>query len=781
MSHYSSLRIAVNLRQYYKGKIGGMENYVRNVLAGLQHHLLTIWVHEEEVENVRAFVPGATVVGITHQEGAAAIEKGLRDGTFDLFFCPLLVLEPLVVTQPSAVMMPDVQHEFFPEFFEQQVLQWRRQTYGPSALNTDVLFTLSEHAKATIVEKFRIAPEKIVVIHLDADAEFRKPLPERPSAAFTALQLPERYLYFPANFWPHKNHSNVLQALKLAAAQGEDTLHLVLSGSPAGSEKLQEEVKSLGLRGKVHFKGYLDKAVIPEVYRNAVALLFATKFEGFGIPLLEAFYCGTPAITSHSGSCVEVAGDAAVLVDPLSPASIAEGILRVAGDPALRRQLVERGAERVKQFSWQRAVTLTDEAFQHVTSASYQRPARISVEEWPRIGVVTPTYNMAEFLEETIQSVLSQDYPNLDYVVMDGGSKDGTVEILRKYDGKLRWCSERDKGQGDAINKGWHALSGDIFAFLNADDTYLPNALSTIAGHFKRNPGVGMIYGEAYHVDVKGKILDRYPTQPFDFQNLSNQCYVCQPAAFLLREAYANAGMIDSNMHYALDYDLWIRVAKQYGVRKVDEYFATSRMHLDNKTLSSRRKVYQEIIGTVKREYGYVPYEWINGYACFLLDNKDQYFDRSKPTLTSYALSLALGAYHNPHSLQRYFAEWRRMTGFGGQFTGRWEDGWISRRYESELTVDAASECLHITGKHFAPIENLQLRVRLDGRKLDERRLAAPGPFAFDLPLPDDLRGKQCRLLIEADRTWRPMENGDYRQLSCIIDTLEQTAAKANQ
>ena len=767
----SPLRIAVNLRQFYKGKIGGMENYVRNVLAGLDHHSLTIWVHEDEVENVRAFTPRATIVGITHQQGASAIEKGLRAAKYDLFFCPLLVLEPLVVDIPSAVMMPDVQHEFLPEFFDAPVLQWRRQTYGPSALNTDVLFTLSEHAKQTIVEKFQIDPAKISVIHLDADAHFHNPA---PSPAFQALKLPAKYLYFPANFWPHKNHANVIAALQLASAQGETDLHLVLSGSPAGSEPLEAEVARLGLKGRVHFKGYLDKAVIPDVYRHSLALLFATKFEGFGIPILEAFYTGAPVITANSGSCVEVAGDAAVLVDPLSPESIAQGILKIARDPKLRETITAKGRQRVNDFSWSRAVELTEQAFAKITAPGYARPSRISVEEWPRMGIVTPTYNMAEFLEETIESVLSQNYPNLDYVVMDGGSKDGTVEILRKYDGKLRWCSERDGGQGDAINKGWHALSGDIFAYINADDTYLPNTLSTVAGHFKRNPGVGMIYGEAYHVDVTGKIIDRYPTQPFDLETLNNQCYVCQPAAFLLREAYANAGMIDVNMHYALDYDLWIRVAKRYGVRKVDEYYATSRMHMDNKTLSSRRKVYQEIIGTVRREYGYVPYEWINGYACYLLDKKDQYFDRSKPSLRSYALSLALGAYHNPHNLQRYWAEWRRMTGFGGQFTAHWEDGWISRRYESDLLVDANTVNLRITGKHIAPIDNLQLRIQLDGRTLDEKKVPSSGPFTFDVEIPKNARGKQCRLLIEANRTWRPRANGDYRQLSCIIDSLEQ-------
>jgi len=770
------MRIAVNLRQYYKGKIGGMENYVRNVLSRLQHHSLTIWVHEEEVEHVREFAPKAKIIGITHQQGAAAIEKGLKSGQFDLFFCPLLVLEPLVVSQPSAVMMPDIQHEFFPEFFDQQVLQWRRQTYGPTALNADVVFTLSEHAKETIVEKFKINPDKIAVIHLDADEQFKKVHQNAPSKGYLALKMPQKYVYFPANFWPHKNHSNILKALRLAAGQSEPDLHLVLSGSPSGGETLMEEVRSLGLQDRVHFKGYIDKALIPEVYRNALALLFATKFEGFGIPLLEAFYCGTPAITSHSGSCVEVAGDAAVLVDPLSPDSIAAGILKVARDPDLRQAIANKGKERVKLFSWDRAVELTEQSFSRITSPEYRRPARISVEEWPRIGIVTPSYNMAEFLEETIQSVLSQDYPNLDYIVMDGGSKDQTAEILKKYDGKLRWVSERDGGQGDAINKGWHALSGDLFTFLNADDTYLPGALATIAGHFKKNPGVGMIYGEAYHVDVKGKVIDRYPTQPFDYETLNSQCYICQPAGFMLREAYANAGMINTGLHFALDYELWIRIAKMYGIRKVDDFLATSRMHMDNKTLSSRRKVYQEIIDTVKTQYGYVPYEWVNGYASFLIDRKDQFFDRSKPTFRSYSLSLLLGVYHNPHSIRRYFAEWQRMTGFGGQYTGRWDDGWISKRWESDLTVEPESRLLRIAGKHFAPLENLQVRVRLNGRTLEERRLPHSGPFLMELQLPDEFRGKQCRLLIETDRTWRPRENGDFRQLSCIIDTLEQAA-----
>jgi len=194
---------------------------------------------------------------------------------------------------------------------------------------------------------------------------------------------------------------------------------------------------------------------------------------------------------------------------------------------------------------------------------------------------------------------------------------------------------------------------------------------------------------------------------------------------------------------------------------------------MDNKTLSSRRKVYQEIIGAVKTHYGYAPYEWLNGYACYLIDRKDQYFDRSTPSLRSYALSLALGAYHNPHNLRRYWAEWRRMTGFGGQFTGRWEDGWISRRYESDVKIDAGAGTLRISGRHFAPIEALRLRVRLDGSTLLDRHAVPAGPFTLELALPEESRGRQCRLVIESNRTWRPRAGGDYRQLSCQIDSIE--------
>jgi Glycosyl transferases group 1/Glycosyl transferase family 2 len=220
----------------------------------------------------------------------------------------------------------------------------------------------------------------------------------------------------------------------------------VLSGAAStGVERIQREIASLGLKN-VKLVGYQKREALVEIYRRSKALVFVSKFEGFGIPLLEAFHTGTPVITSRSTSCQEVAGDAALLVNELDPASIAQGIERLLQDTNLRRQLVENGKRRAKRYSWSRTVERTLERIKDIPD---RRVRGVSVEEYPMVSVVTPSYNMAQFLEETIQSVLTQDYPRIDYIVMDGGSKDGTAEILKKYENRLRYQWAPDRGQAD--------------------------------------------------------------------------------------------------------------------------------------------------------------------------------------------------------------------------------------------------------------------------------------------------------------------------------------------
>lgn len=766
-----------------KGEIGGLENYVRHVVRGLSDaqavlgEPLTIFARRTEVENVRELAPHARILTIPHETAEASSAAEIGVGGYDVLFCPLLILEPSSPPIPSAVMVPDLLHEFHPEFFTPEILEWRHQHYGPTVANADIVFTLSEDAKLSIVERHGIAAEKVVVVSLDVDPEFRAAPNAEQRRAFESLRLPAEYLYYPANYWPHKNHENLLRAMS-QLAEGYPSLHLVLTGARAtGEDRVREMVASMGLEEKVRILGYQDRSVLPEIYRNARALVFPSLFEGFGIPILEAFHCRTPVVTSGSGSCPEIAGAGALVVDASDPSALAGAISETLGDPDLRDSLIAKGQDRAGMFSWENAVELTLESLRRVAP---DRPARsVVVEDRPVVTIVTPTYNMAKYLEETIESVLSQDYPHIDYLVMDGASTDGTQEILRKYQDKLRFRSEPDGGQADAVNKGFLDSRGRVFAFLNADDTYLEGAVGKAVTHLVANPGAAAVYGEGLHVFENGEVMARYPTQSFSTSTLSRNCYICQPTTFLWADIFESAGMLDTSV-IAIDYDLWIRLAqKGYSFAKLDDDLATSRLYPDNKTLRDRGAVYRDIIGILKRHYGYVSYDWLFGYACFLADGKDQVFEATSSSFGKVLLSLALGARYNPMHFARYFGDWVGGIGLAPSYPGRWPDGWISKRYSERHTVGDQCRTIRISGRHLAPQGALDLTIRLDGETLGAEHVPDNGPFAFEYPCPERLRGGVRVLEIESASTFQPRDTGDMRHLACIVDSIEFVPAGA--
>jgi Glycosyl transferase family 2 len=263
-----------------------------------------------------------------------------------------------------------------------------------------------------------------------------------------------------------------------------------------------------------------------------------------------------------------------------------------------------------------------DTTVQHGAASVRARMGIASVGRGPLVSIVTPSYNQGRYIEETIQSILSQSYPNLEYIVVDGGSNDNTVEILKKYEGHLTWISEKDRGQADAINKGFQMAKGEIMAWLNSDDTYLPGAVHHAVGYLEAHPEVGMLYGEGYHIDEDGELIERYYTEPFDYQRLGEVCFICQPTVFLRAEVIRTVGPLDITLDYCLDYDYWMRIAKHFRIGYLDKYLANTRLHLDTKTLSKRVEVHQETLQVVKRHYGQVPLRWINAYSHAYLAEK---------------------------------------------------------------------------------------------------------------------------------------------------------------
>ncbi len=274
---------------------------------------------------------------------------------------------------------------------------------------------------------------------------------------------------------------------------------------------------------------------------------------------------------------------------------------------------------------------------------------------------------MAHYIEETIESVLSQNYPRIEYFVMDGGSRDGTLEILRRYRGRLRYVSQPDHGPGDAVNRGFSMGRGSIFAWLNADDTYLPGAVSAAIEYLLAHPQADVVYGEGLWIDAAGRTIAPYPTKNFDSDLLQRECFICQPACFLRSEAFRDSGMLNPALQYAFDYDLWIRISKRFRFERLPVPLATSRMHSGNKTLGERRKLYAENFQVLKYHYGYIPFGWIHSYCSYILDGRDQFFQPLRPTFSKYALSLPVGCRHNRDCMGRYVSEWRAVMS-GGAF-----------------------------------------------------------------------------------------------------------------
>ena len=225
----------------------------------------------------------------------------------------------------------------------------------------------------------------------------------------------------------------------------------------------------------------------------------------------------------------------------------------------------------------------------------------------PPVSIITPSFNQAPFIAETIESVLNQDYPNLEYIIVDGGSTDGSVEIIQSYADKLAWwVSEKDKGQTDAINKGFARANGQILAWLNSDDTYEPNAIREAVEFLMQNPDVGMVYGDCNFIDENSYKFGKFNAAQTDLEKLQRgYVHIPQQASFWRAELWQEVAPLDDSFYFAMDYDLWVRLAKISELRYLPgRNWANFRLHNDAKSIADDDRCWPEMMRVHYREGG---------------------------------------------------------------------------------------------------------------------------------------------------------------------------------
>ncbi|PZA09405.1 hypothetical protein DNX69_25250 [Rhodopseudomonas palustris] len=603
------LIIAVDLHPIVAGVSGGIVPWIEGVLRELVRLYpddRIVMFHRPGRPPILVDGPNVELVPLDEHPTAfyAELTRHCEAARFDVMIRSYPTEEhPDFPFAKQVIVIPDIQHEYFPEFFSKGVLAARRRAFAHALSRGGAIATMTEHSRRTVVENAWTSTDDVFLMPAA--------LPEELKDAADASDLPTQaaafsgFFFMPANLWAHKNHRRLLAAFRLALPNLPPNTGLVLTGNADGFGELVKDFADLPI---AHL-GFVPHKQISALFSRATALVYFSLFEGFGMPVLEAFQHGTPVLCSNTTALPEVGGDAVLSCDPTDVSAMAALMVRAAADPTLRSSLADKAAARLAAYNWAGPA--------RELHAALERLARNEAEprKWePLVSIVMPTRNHGRFIRASIDSVLSQDYPNIEFLVMDGASTDDTVDILNSYGDRIRWISEPDKGQADAINKGIARLHGDIVAYLNSDDILLPGAVAAAVACFREHPECDMIYGNADYIDVDGRVIGAYATADYSLDRLMHDCCVCQPAAFWRRRIADRIGTFDASLQTAMDYDYWLRIATSGGIiRHTPRKLAQSRLHEDAKTLAMRGIIYQEIFDICGRHGGYVSLNYFFG------------------------------------------------------------------------------------------------------------------------------------------------------------------------
>ena len=385
----------------------------------------------------------------------------------------------------------------------------------------------------------------------------------------------------------------------------------------------------------------------------------------------------------------------------------------------------------------------------------------------PLVSLVTPSFNQGRFIRATIESILSQDYPNIEYIVMDGASTDETCAIAREYGSRLHLVSKPDRGQSHAINDGFRLAQGNVLAWLNSDDILLPGAVSAAVRALTDNADAGMVYGDGYLIDAAGNVTGRFPhtREPNLWRLVHLSDYILQQATFMRRDVLADVGYVDESLHYGMDWDLFIRIGLKYRLAYVPVYLGCIREYPETKSSSGGAGRIRELHAMLRKHTGLrlPPGSIIYGLdtytalACEAIRRRTPGMLRPVGNILEQAVHFAAGGVVS-HTIQHS--------------QGLYDDGWAGKTLLHMLPVGCKS--VQVEGTVPEYLREQALRVDCSGRPLGRYVLQA-GPFRITIEIPTDLRGQPIVLRIVASRYFVPSRipfRGDRRRLAFELGSV---------
>jgi glycosyltransferase involved in cell wall biosynthesis len=513
----------------------------------------------------------------------------LRDLGVDLLVLPAPSLLGYQAGVPYVLAVHDLEHRLHPEFPEVGAGgEWeaRERLFDTGIRHADRILVDSEVGRRDVLTFYpgAIAPERIVILPYLPAAYLTEQGPASTLATrdelWAALDIPERYLFFPAQFWPHKNHLRVVRAIaKLRADRGID-IPVVMCGSASDPlrarvlELVRATVEELGVADLISVLGYVEDRWMAPLYANSRGVLLPTFFGNTNIPIVEAWTFGVPVLTADSPGAHEQCGDAAVLADPGSVDSIADAIRRMWSDEKLRSRVVRAGRDRLAAYGRPGYVARLSRI---VADGPSERPAAAAPAALvPTVSVVVPAHNRAATIAAALDSIRAQTFRDLEIVVVDDGSTDGTAGVARsiaEHEPRLRVLEHPlNRGAQAARNTGIRAARGEWIAFLDADDTYYPESLERRLAEARRGDW-DVVHSAADAIYADGT-SGRFPIPPFR-GNVYRDLLLAPAPMFqtllVRREALHRIGLLDEAVPAYQEWDTSVRLAARHRFGYVEE------------------------------------------------------------------------------------------------------------------------------------------------------------------------------------------------------------------